>query len=101
MFLCREIDLMTVKGKRVPVRIFEMLQQKEDAPVRARHVKDGFEAGLKAYRARRWEAARKLFSGVRDTYNDEASAVFLRRVEVFERNPPPDDWDGVFTMTVK
>ncbi|HUW70391.1 MAG TPA: adenylate/guanylate cyclase domain-containing protein [bacterium] len=101
MFLCREIDLMTVKGKRVPVRIFELLQQKEDAPVRVRHVKDGFEAGLKAYRAMRWEAARKLFSGVRDTYDDEASAVFLRRVEVFERNPPPDDWDGVFNMTVK
>ncbi len=101
VFLCREIDLMTVKGKSVPVRIYEVLQQKTDAPVRVRHVKDGFEAGLKAYRARRWQAARKLFSGVHDTYDDEASAVFLRRVEVFERNPPPDDWDGVFNMTVK
>jgi len=101
VFLCREIDLMTVKGKRVPVRIYELLQQKADAPIRVRHVKDGFEAGLKAYRARRWEAARKLFSGVRDAYDDEASAIFLRRVEVFERNPPPDDWDGVFNMTVK
>lgn len=101
VFLCREIDLMTVKGKRVPVRIYELLQQKADAPVRVRHVKEGFEAGLKAYRARQWDAARKLFAGVRDTYQDDASAVYLRRVELFERDPPPDDWDGVFNMTVK
>lgn len=101
VFLCREIDLMTVKGKRVPVRIYELLQQKSDAPERVRHVKEGFEAGLKAYRARRWAAAKKLFAGVHEAYQDEASAVYLRRVEVFERDPPPEDWDGVFNMTVK
>jgi hypothetical protein len=27
--------------------------------------------------------------------------VFLRRIELYRRSPPPQDWDGVFELTVK
>jgi adenylate cyclase len=100
-FVCREIDLITVKGKRVPARIFEVLQEQEKASAKLKQIKEGFEAGLAAYRAKKWPTARKLFGKLVELYHDEASEVFLRRIEVFEASPPPADWDGVFAMTVK
>jgi class 3 adenylate cyclase len=100
-FLCREIDVITVKGKNLPVRIFEILQESSRAVPKLTKIKEGFEAGLVAYRARNWTAARKLFSKVKETYGDEASEVYLHRIDAFEVNPPPADWDGVFRMSVK
>ncbi|HOZ72186.1 MAG TPA: adenylate/guanylate cyclase domain-containing protein [Spirochaetales bacterium] len=100
-FLCREVDLLAVKGKNVPVRIYEVLQERDKASQKLIHIKEGFEAGLAAYRSKRWSAAKKIFAKVSEAYGDEASEVFLRRVEVFEAAPPPADWDGVFRMTVK
>ncbi|MFA6506328.1 MAG: adenylate/guanylate cyclase domain-containing protein [Treponemataceae bacterium] len=100
-FLCREIDLMTVKGKTQPVRIFEVLQESTKANRKLTEIKEGFEQGLVAYRARDWAEAKKLFASVAETYNDEPSAVYLRRAELFELKPPPAEWDGVFSMTVK
>ncbi|PKL09188.1 MAG: hypothetical protein CVV51_05100 [Spirochaetae bacterium HGW-Spirochaetae-7] len=100
-FVCREIDLITVKGKNVPVRIYEVLQETAKAPAKLRQIKEGFEAGLAAYRAKRWAAAKKFFGKVHELYGDEASVVFLHRIDVFEASPPPAGWDGVFRMTVK
>ncbi|OHD26392.1 MAG: hypothetical protein A2Y38_20540, partial [Spirochaetes bacterium GWB1_59_5] len=100
-FLCREIDLITVKGKNQPIRIFEILQESAQAVPKLMTIKEGFEAGLVAYRARNWATARKLFSKVNEAYGDEASEVYLRRIDAFEVNPPPSDWDGVFRMSVK
>jgi len=100
-FLCREIDLIAVKGKNVPVRIFEVLQEADKAAPRLKEIKSGFEAGLAAYRKRKWAEAKKRFAATAKAYDDEASEVFLQRAEVFEASPPPADWDGVFRMTVK
>ncbi len=100
-FVCREIDLITVKGKSVPARIFEVLQEQEKASAKLKQIKEGFEAGLAAYRAKKWSAAKKTFGKLVELYNDETSDVFLRRIEVFETMPPPAKWDGVFAMTVK
>jgi len=100
-FLCREIDLIAVKGKTVPVRIYEVLQDVRKAPQKLHHIKEAYEAGLSAYRARRWTAAKKMFGKVIEAYGDEASEVFIHRIEVFEASPPPEDWDGVFRMKVK
>jgi class 3 adenylate cyclase len=101
VFVCREIDLITVKGKNVPARIFEVLQEQSKASAKLKQIKEGFEAGLAAYRAKKWPAAKNTFAKLVEMYKDEASEVFLRRIEVFETMPPPAKWDGVFAMTVK
>ncbi len=101
VFLCREMDLIAVKGKNVPVRIFEVLQEQGKAAAKLKQIKEGFELGLAAYRAKKWLAAKKAFGKVFDTYKDEASEIFMHRIEAFEANPPPANWDGVFRMTVK
>jgi adenylate cyclase len=100
-FLLREIDLLTVKGKRLPVRIFELLQRKAKADPRVTEIARVFELGLKAYRKQQWPAAEKAFTYLATKYRDEPSRVFLRRVATFASRPPGEGWDGVFNLTVK
>jgi adenylate cyclase len=100
-FLCREIDLLTVKGKRQPVRIYEVLQELKSAGEKLREIKKYFETGLSLYRRQLWPEAQKAFRFLVDRYHDGAAEVFLRRIELFRRSPPPQDWDGVFDLTVK
>jgi class 3 adenylate cyclase len=101
VFLCREIDLLTVKGKRQPVRIFEVLREKKGATPRLEQMRRIFEGGLAAYRKQRWDVAEKAFAALKSEFRDEASEVFLRRISVFRRNPPGPGWDGVFNLAVK
>ncbi len=100
-YLCREIDLLTVKGKRQPVRIYELLQRIEEASEKLAVMKRVFEEGLDFYRRQEWPAAEQAFSWLKKELRDETSEVFLRRIALFKTAPPGKDWDGVFTLTVK
>ena len=100
-FLCREIDLLTVKGKRQPVRIYEVLQERKQATPKLEQIRKIFEGGLAAYRRQKWDLAEKAFTLLKSEFRDEPSEVFLRRIALFRRSPPGDGWDGVFNLTVK
>lgn len=102
IYLCREIDLLTVKGRETkPVRIYELLQETRAAAEKLTDIKKLFEASLAFYRKQKWDAAEKGFSELIKDYKDDASEIFLERVEAFKKNPPPKDWDGVFHRTSK
>jgi class 3 adenylate cyclase len=100
-FLCREIDYMTVKGKSLPVRVYEVIREKADAPAKLVHLASSFEKGLAAYRSQDWAGAEQVFLELIKEYDDETSKMFLDRVNMFRKNPPAKDWDGVFNLTVK
>jgi class 3 adenylate cyclase len=101
IYLCREIDLLTVKGRRTPVRIFELLQEKEKSSDRNHEMKRVFEEGLSLYRQQVWAGAQECFYFLKEKFKDDASDVFLKRIAAFRAAPPPADWDGVFNLTVK
>ena len=100
-FICRELDFIVVKGKEEPVRIYEILQKKNKYSNKAIAFKEKFEKGLAYYRKQQWNEAENFFVMCTDQYNDKTSYIFLERIEYFRLNPPPQDWDGVFKMTVK
>jgi class 3 adenylate cyclase len=100
-YLCREIDLLTVKGKRAPVRIFELLQEREKSSDREHEIKRVFEEGLSLYRQQVWSAAEKCFFFLKEKFKDGPSDIFLKRIQAFRSAPPAQDWDGVFNLTVK
>ena len=100
-FICREIDLMTVKGKKLPVRIYEIIREKKGATERDDRFKKLFEASLGLYRKQKWESAEKGFASLAKDFNDEASEVFLKRIALFRKDSQGRDWDGVFNLTVK
>lgn len=100
-YLCREIDKLRVKGKKLPVSVYEIVQSKDSAGIQLADFCTSFEEGLAFYRAKKWAKAEKVFGQLAERYHDEASSTFLGRIALFKTNPPPADWDGVFKMTVK
>ncbi len=98
---CRELDWVKVKGKKLPVKIYELLAEKKEEN-KFKELITSFEEGLALYRASRWDEAIAAFRktlGIRP--EDEAAKLYIERCNNLKENPPPAPWDGVFTMTRK
>lgn len=102
-FLTREVDLIRVKGKDDPVAVFESLDHCRDSLGSALDEMLGaYGAGLAAYRARRWGDAERAFTDAcRAVPDDGPSAMYIERCRQFAKAPPPDAWDGVWSLTAK
>jgi len=101
-FIARELDLVRVKGKGQPVKIFELLSLVKTASTDQRALADGFHAALAEYRKRNWDKALEAFQKVLAQFpHDGPAKLYLERSETLSKNPPPADWDGVYTMTTK
>ncbi len=96
----RELDRLRVKGKAKAVTVYELrgLATAATHPDAAPQLAE-FAAGLSAYRARQWDEAEARFAAalVLDS-EDGPSREYLRRARVYATTPPPDGWDGVFTL---
>ncbi len=91
----REVDLVRVKGKAQPTRIYELLADGQPAS-------DRFAEGLTAYRQQRWDDAEAAFrTCLTDAPDDPVPPVFLARVAAFRADPPGPDWDGVWGFLTK
>ena len=99
--LCRELDSVRVKGKKLPVKIYELIGDNKDAALHEDFLRR-FEAGLERYKQAQWDEAIAAFKQVLEIRpGDPPSELYIRRCEDLKENPPPLPWDGVFTMTKK
>ncbi len=96
-FTCRELDSVQVKGKREPVRIFELLHWGPPDPEKDAWIRD-FHAALGRYKQREWDQA---VAGFEKLPEDRVSKMYIQRCVEMRANPPGPDWDGVFKMTTK
>lgn len=95
------VDRVRVKGKDVPVAIYEPLGlATEMTPERLKEVAQ-FEAAFQEYQGQRWDDAEIKFMELRKANARKLYDVYLDRVTHFRFNPPAADWDGVFTFTTK
>jgi adenylate cyclase len=96
--VCRELDLIRVKGKTVPVRILELVGEakKVSRDLLDRNVR--FADALRDYRSKNFTSAKQKFEALKD---DAPSQVFAKRCGEFMKNPPPEGWDGVWTYMTK
>jgi adenylate cyclase len=98
----RELDLLQVKGREKPVRIFELLGRKGELTEGLAEAMRVFSEGLEHYRNRRWAEAMASFRRVQQLKpGDGPSETLTRRCEIYLKEPPPEDWDGVFRLTRK
>ena len=92
-----ELDLIAVKGKTEPVKIYTVLEQRDTAG-ELQH--DKF---LTLYRQGNWEAAQKFASDLKKCWQGNLSDYYdsmISRIEEFQVSPPKD-WDGVYRATSK
>jgi adenylate cyclase len=100
-FVARELDFIRVKGKKKPVRIYELLGSIE-AYDYYRDLIERFTRGLEEYRSGQWQSAIDAFGELRRDYpEDGPSAVFLERCRDYVAEPPQGIWDGVHVMETK
>ncbi len=100
-FLCMEVDCVRVKGKSLPVKIYQLLGTRE-APEERNQIVSLFHEGLDLYKNRKWDEAIETFKRVKDRDADLYVAdLYVQRSLEFKAEPPPPEWDGVCVMTTK
>lgn len=99
----RQLDLIKVKGKELPVAIYELLDcHTERTFPNMEQVVRAYERGLRSYRACQFQPAIEAFEeALRLHPKDKASQIFIERCAYYLHHPPPESWDGSWTMAEK
>jgi adenylate cyclase len=98
----REIDLITVKGKTKPVRIYELLAKKGELTELQEQVNKVFHQGLAAYREQEWDEAIKIFKkALKLCPKDGPSKTYIERCGALKKEKLPENWDGSYTLKTK
>ncbi len=98
----RELDLVRVKGKKKPVRIYELRSMEALPAIEQDLVIDAYTQGLNYYKKLQWYPALREFKRVLRYFpTDGPTRVYIKRSLDFLENPPPANWDGVYEFTTK
>jgi class 3 adenylate cyclase len=98
----REIDRLVVLGQANPHAVFEIMGRRGMLTENQITLRDRYAEGLAAYRAQRWDEARKaLRAALKAVDNDGPSLSLLKRIDDFERWPPALGWDGSWQLDHK
>ena len=108
-FAVLEIDALRVKGKSEPEIVYTLLGEddvmKDPAFV---NLQKHMQELLTSYRARKWAGASKALQELRQidpaSFRVDLSTLinlYENRIRDFRKNPPPKNWDGVYTALTK
>jgi adenylate cyclase len=99
----RELDLIQVKGKNEPVKVYELMgRQDMTLTAEQRQSLDIYHEGLKLYRGRQFdEAIAYMEQAVQLDPSCHAARIYAERANLYKIAPPPADWNGVFVMKTK
>lgn len=98
----REIDRIVVVGQVRSEAVFEVMGGKGDLAPERLILRARYAEGLAAYRARRWDEARRAFDAALEAVpSDEPSKSLIKRINDFVIKPPPHDWDGAWRFDYK
>ncbi|MBC7768290.1 MAG: adenylate/guanylate cyclase domain-containing protein [Phycisphaerales bacterium] len=91
-----EVDLVRVKGRGAPSRIFTLLPDGDSLP--AEH-----QPFLKAYRGGHWDEARALLTRLQDTSVQSLQKLYAAYAQRLARlaAAPAEGWDGVYDFETK
>ena len=98
----RELDFVKVKGKNLPIKVYELLGLKDGTDPTLIKKARFFEAGLVLFRGRKFgEAAAVFQSVIKEFGDDHASDQYIERCHDLTKETPPADWDGSYALTEK
>jgi adenylate cyclase len=96
----RELDLIGVKGKHLPVAIYQLVAlRSEEIPEEKRMAIEFYSRGREHYRNRQFAEAAAAFGQVLEISSwDKPAAIHLERCQHWLQQPPPEDWDGIWSF---
>jgi adenylate cyclase len=105
-FAILELDFIMVKGKKEPEVIYAIAGREDVAHSgRFQRLRNLTIEMLACYRSRDWEGA--LAAVERGRKTDDAHALeylynlYEARIAGYQKNPPPEDWNGAFALLTK
>jgi adenylate cyclase len=107
----RYLDRIVVRGRSVPVPVYEIVGLKEEITASTQECLSIFASGVERYQVQDWDGAAAYFQrsslierqipGVTPGVESNPSLVMIERCAEMSANPPGADWDGVYTMQSK
>ena len=98
-YVTRELDLVTVKGKKQPITIYEVIGkkvQKKNADFLIAYNK-----GLAHFKKRDFKQAKTYFESALKSRDDVHTKTYIDRCKGYAKTPPPKDWNGVTEIKTK
>lgn len=101
-FIYRELDHVRVKGKDKPVAIYEPVGLLAEVDKAMQDEVKLFHEMRRLYRKQDWDQAELQLMNLQRMSPDTALyGIYAERVAYFRKNPPAEDWDGVFVFQTK
>ena len=98
----RELDKVRVKGKKVPVRIFQPIGRNGEVDSATLQLLDQYHAAIEAYRNCRWHTAKVAMTTLKEVPDYKCICeLYLGYIGKFENTAPDAEWDGSFTLYEK
>jgi adenylate cyclase len=105
-FAILELDFIAVKGKREPEVVYAIVGREDlSNSAKFQRWRELNMNMLSHYRRREWSAA--LTAIEHGTAIDDENRfktlyrIYAERICAFQLNPPPEDWDGAYTLDTK
>ena len=107
LFICRRVDMVRLRDDIEPMTVYELLAER-DTPLATEtldYIKR-YESALSQYQQGAWDKALAAFQALAKILPDDKAVRFmLSRLEKIQSTSrkdrqPPDDWDGVSTLSI-
>ncbi|MGK0289614.1 MAG: class 3 adenylate cyclase [bacterium] len=99
----RIADRVTVKGKKLPVTVYEVFDgDRENILESKRSILEIFEQGIKLYQSQKFKEGKAVFKQCLAKFpEDRISSIYMERCEELQKEKLGADWNGVINLTSK
>ena len=95
--MVRELGLIAVKGKLQPIRIYELLAEKDRAPAELLQWAGDYSRVMELFHGRQWQAAQELFEALLEQHAQDGPSIHYRDWcrDCLTSTPLTDDWNVI------
>ncbi|PKL45533.1 MAG: hypothetical protein CVV41_00620 [Candidatus Riflebacteria bacterium HGW-Riflebacteria-1] len=98
----RFLDFLAVKGKKEPVKVFELVSEIGKEPPGWSELVAMYDRAIQLHLDRKWDEAIATFEEILVRWPDDGpSRTYITRCNEYKQTPPPEGWDGRYILTHK
>ncbi|MEW6497470.1 MAG: adenylate/guanylate cyclase domain-containing protein [Cyanobacteriota bacterium] len=100
----RELDRVRLNGINRPMTIYDVVGlRSEPISKEKQQLIEHYHKGREYYLNRKFRRAMNVFGTILEELdrNDKAASLYFKRCQHFLQEPPPEEWDGIWTLPEK